>query len=383
MARRRRVGRKRKAVARLGRRLVKTARRSGYKVPRTLRRGARLFTAGRLLYKAYHGISDDNVGSSHRESLKSIKISLRKPKKLYKATGTYSFYSQFGGPVLTNPEGQQGVAWLGSWCTYDQIAVSNAAPNELYQFKDCAFDLNPYNVWTNTATYGAGSNALKVSDRVHWKHSIGDIQICNLSNVACDATVYFFLNKVTTANAIHANMSTIFNSEGLNAVTSVQRPSVAGTATLGFPLLNQYGISPVMSPQFRKSYKLLKKCTFGLGSGENKLLNVKFDINKTFDKQFFNVMQNTDSYIANHTISAVLIWRPQVVHQTSGVGAGDYITTGQCELGVVEHFKHVFTSLSPNRYDTGMAYPDVITGGAKASEGLVNVIDAVATVLGA
>lgn len=359
----------------------KVARAAGFRAPKFVRRAARAYTAGRTFYKALN-TSANKEGKSHLESLGSCRIVVRRPKKLYKKKGTFSYYQQYASTLSTNSEGKQGVYFMGAWVTYDQFATTPASPDDRYQFKTNIYDLDPYNVWTNTAAYGTQASTINYANRVHWKHSIGSMQVANLSNVAAECTIFWVKNNVTTSSDPATCWLNEIASEGLAAPAAVQRPSLAGTATQGYPNANIYGTTPTYSTSFRKNFKILKKVTFSLGAGENKSLTIRLDINKTYDREFFaHQTVGGSTYMANHTVSAFIIVRPQLVHQTSGVGSASYVTTGISEIAWNFTFKHTFSVLDSHRYDAGLAYPDMITGGVNTSENIINVVDAIATAL--
>lgn len=313
---------------------------------------------------------------------RSFTCVLHKPRKIYKPLGTWTYYQQQYGS-LQNVEGEQvGQLITAHWST-DQFVLNSGTSANVIQFGTSIYAMNPYQAITNSTIYGATASPL--DDIVHCKSVVSDLQITNLSTLATQVVLYWFVNKIDTQTNVYPEWNNCMVSQGLSQGLVAQPTAFSGagsTPGLGYPDQSVYGTTPMASHAFRKQYRVLKKVEFMLDGAATEKIKYRIGLNKTVVRRIMDLLNGSSTHFARGiSVQLMMIIRPTpVMVQENGTDVG--VTIGTAKVGYTINSKYTFTTMPGPRTSVNRAMESFVhdTAGT-ALEKAVNVIDNVATVL--
>lgn len=304
---------------------------------------------------------------------------LHKPRKLFKTVGTWTYYQQQYGS-LANVEGQQAGALVTAHWTSDQFVLNSGVGANVIQFATCIFDMNPYQAITNVTQY-ALAPAAPLDDQVHCKSVISDLQITNLSTLATQIVLYWFVNKVHTANNVFPEWQACLTSEALGQTAVAPPASFVAPAVLGYPDQSCYGTTPMSCHAFRKQFRVIKKVEFMLDGAATEKIKYRIGLNKSFSRRAMQEANGSSQHFYNGaSVQLLMIMRPTPVMVTEGtappVDVG--VTIGNAKVGYTINSKYTFTTIPGIRTSVNRALQSFVHD-AVGTEKIINVVDTVAT----
>lgn len=266
------------------------------------------------------------------------------------------------GPVgvTTVTQGRQLIDTLPSMMNSNWISgVTNAGR--------AFWDVLPDSLYTYDEQIGTDSGVTAVTaktldrSRFHLKKIVIDYGFLSMTTIPQLVDVYWItptydqlVSPVDLLNQMMLN-----NAQG-QAAAGNATTTAGATATVGGAAKDNWGFNPWSVPEFRRSFKCLKKVKMTLNPGDQKHFRVKFNFNKTIRSEIASEGRNRLS-LANITVWPLVILRcglvgiKQVADAESrevvfgspkvGVVSNMLIQTGLFPIGNRANFQRVYKGL--------------------------------------
>lgn len=336
-------------------------------------RGRALRTSNRYKLNRQRYVGHETEKTAEQRNFKCV---ITKRKRLFKSLGTWTYYQQQFGSI-TNVEGQQAGALITCHWSADQFYANPGTAANIIQFANNIYDMNPFQAVTNVSTYAAAP-AQPLDDSVHCKKVVGDLQIVNLSTLATQVVLYWFIAKVSYTDNAYTEWQNCLASEALGQSAAAQPITWVAAPGLGYPTQTTYGTTPMTSSSFRKEFKVLKKVDFMLAGGATEKIAYDIELNKTFPRRLMRELAGNGVHFKNGaSVEVVAVIRPTpVMVQDGGADAG--VTIGTAKIGYTLSSKYTFTSLGGSRLSVNRvlaSYVDDTVG----TEKIISAVDSTIT----
>lgn len=305
------------------------------------------------------------------------RIYLGKGKSSRKGKGCWK-YKEFGAIQIAGGEGSQATNYLAC-CTRQQLLADTANPNLIFQGRYGLFNLNPMQSTTGSTTYT--SIISPGDDRIHIDHLRMKMEFANLENTAVTVTVYALVPKSQNTYTPEQNWDNGLTAQSMGKPIAVKLTAGANP-TPGYPDRTFLDERPDFIPEFYKFWKIKNKTKFDLAGGANRVLTYSVEYGgKQVDRQY---VQDSQEFIRNTSIVWMFIARGVVVADSTTVTATDVnpvkISTSPTKVGLVFTREYVCHASSPNRVQTELVYPRLMSGNPNANLSEINVVDTIQAV---
>lgn len=326
--------------------------------------------------------------SQHNDtSSKRFRVVLNKPWYKSKFGTAFRFTETWDG-VFTTKEGKQDIAFLRVFGNRSQL--QGGTPTTLRADPQLSFvnfyELNPYRANGGSTLFPAGSAAtVAANDMIFYRSVYGKVAMINLTNLATQVKIYWFLCKKDTAKS----PDTIWI-DGLNAMAMglAAAPDVMSTTvavnTPGLPSYDDLGQSPFNVKEFKQFYKPVHSETVILQGGDQRDVNFRFEINRLIKKQA--ILDRASAFLAGLTVVPFAIIKGSLVAvgDTGGATEGSEVTVGKTKVGFMCTNTHVFYPVpAENKTPTTVTYNGVVSSlvGHIVDEEMVIDTDVISKVL--
>ncbi|AJD07540.1 putative capsid protein [Sewage-associated circular DNA virus-24] len=252
-----------------------------------------------------------------------------------KGLGKWNYKHEYGVCLFADlpmKTGVQGQASLWTTCGVQNFIGAPTANNNSFEWSGNPFDLNPYQYTTGGVIQAASTDKNHIQTDVVRMNSIkGEMNFTNLTVETNRLDVYFMICSSNHNLTVTQAWDTILTSEALNqsagsAATIVNGAVVAGYVNPSSPFsggsINSYGEEfTKYYRSMRKFWKIKKKLTLCLSSGQTKRLRYNIPINKVLHKEVLIAMNSTGiQKVKGLTMECFVISRgsPVKVFDTAG-----------------------------------------------------------------
>lgn len=347
-------------------------------------------------------------------------------------------YLHSGCSVTTIVEGTQSCLNLPFAATIKQLTISQpngpVYANSTDTWASSPFDLNPNQYATGSWVTGAATAIgqgnqtntvvnIPVQDRLFLKHADLMYMISNCGTVPLFIDCMWYLPKKDlvadgqqyndylignqavsgnfTPSGFVATADDPWNvwSKALNVRSFGQGFSLPSTGISGqnAPIAgaitpNDYGMSPLSERGFRNMFRLIKRTTLTLQSGECHKILAKVHFNKMLDRETLKLLSlNGTNLKSGLTLCPLFIVRPGAVALATAVNgvpvtnSAQFATTGTGKVSVVHSGYYNFSSCAGKRLDLSRNQAGLIHGTygygtlGNVKEELINILDTVAS----
>lgn len=224
-------------------------------------------------------------------------IVLRKPMKLYKSLGKYT-YTHVARGITNSTAGNQFAGdlnpLLDTQMFMKQTPESPTVVFPAYSFPQSLYEINPYRGVTGSQLITAGAY-VDQNDRVYLESIRGSYQFVNLSNISCTMQLYLMVCKKSTMEAPTTLWGNILSQEQgtLPVAQQVAYNTTGFAAGTGNAVgsandITIYGESPWRHKQFHEYWNCRKRFNIILEPGQSKKIWVTVRVNKVYDKNVLN-----------------------------------------------------------------------------------------------
>lgn len=291
--------------------------------------------------------------------------------------GSWKIIQQYNVPlnVSLSTEGYQGVNWIQSIATTQQLITNNAAADPRYQLTDCLFGANPYQKNTGGALYSSG--VTPTDDRIVLNKIKYNLEFTNGTTGATEFDVYILLCKKNQNNGPADCWQQALNNKNLGKGVANQGPGavVPGVATVGF-----LGERPETCQAFNKLWKVMDHKRYDLAPNATVVSQYIMHYKKQLDLQY--VKQVSDSgnlYLANVSIAVLTIQRGQIVvdYGTGGFPAVHTPAIAPTQIAMLSSVEYQCYVGSAQRIQTEYVEPPVFISGNTDNLKQVSVVDTI------
>lgn len=232
-------------------------------------------------------------------------IDLSRGRKLPKALAKYQLgwtyqHVQAGG------QGMQNIDYLFMFGSREGLlGTTSTNRNDRIRLARSLFDLNPYEaIPAGTVFPAAIASPLNDSYLLEWVK--GHHTIVNLTNIACDVTVYWLVCKNGNAVDPLSAWDHSLTASTLGQVAEVNATATATvSATVGQPVKEDVGQVPQHWKSFNTLWRTAYTTKFTLQGGDQRRMPFKIKYNKVVTKDALNDLPNF--YLANLTCVPMVV----------------------------------------------------------------------------
>ena len=242
---------------------------------------------------------------------------------------------------------------------------------------------------TNTGGAFYGSVPQPASDKLFLSACNVKVGLCNMTSTSCTAWVYVFESLQNQENSPRDQWNRLTAADTLGRTFSAQPGAgLEAGGTIGYVNIGSLGITPNMTPDFKRAYKTLKVHRVNLAAGAQEDMDFMVKINQLGDVAKYIaqnplltpspatwVVGNIQNSYQRGCVSMLIVAKGQIVDDNT---VANVVSTAAVRLGVTVLKEHIFKNVvaSQDKFNLAAQSVQIGSGAALANQKTINIVDA-------